>query len=149
MQEHNGVKGVAEDIKATTDEAVSNAKDDMKSVVDIQGANQDGVPVKGRSGKTYYFRPCGLEDIPELLTAIDMVDGALKEHQKDLVKAFAKKDGPAIVGMIKVIQLGLLGQDIGGVEIGKEFSLGVIPKIYSTTLDLNDFLEGMSTLYQS
>jgi hypothetical protein len=119
-------------------------------VDDIQGSSQDGTPIKGRSGKVYYVRPCGLDTIPKLLEQVNIVDKTLTSGE-DINKYLASSDSPLLNAMGKIIAIGM-DIDINDSEklktVMQEFSLGKFPIVYKIVLDLNDFLAGMRTLYQ-
>jgi hypothetical protein len=140
------LKEATETIKEATTEAASNITDGMDNVKDMKGTSQTGVPVTGRSGKVYWVKPCGIESIPLLVAEVKKIDDALKAGNGNPLEMLIANDNAVIKGMAKVIELGV--DDITASEVGKEFTLGTFPTVYKTILDLNDFLEGMRTLYQ-
>lgn len=138
-------KGV-KDVKEVTDAAKKNIKDGMETVDDVKGVFQTGTPIIGLSGKTYYIKPCGFDEIPKLIKHIKIIDGQMGKGDASVLEILADKEGKLLKSMKEVIRMGL--GDISMDIIGKEFSLGKFPFFYKTVLDLNDFLHGMRTLYQ-
>ena len=137
-------------VKEVTEEAISNIKDGMENVADIQGASQDGVQFKGRSGKMYLIRPCGLDVIPKLLEQVKIVDTAIQKGGATTDLLTANKN-EVLMAMGRIVAIGLdvdLEDEVAVKKVMSEFSLGKFPEVYKTVLDLNDFLAEMRTLYQ-
>lgn len=149
----NSVKGSAEagqDVKAATTEAADEAKDVKGKVDEVEGTKQTGIPITASySGATYYMKPCPLSKIPTLVGYIKK----LEEHMAKQIQPteiLTAEDGIVLKHMAEVIKLGIERDNASKTvqQVMDEFTLGDFPKVYKTALDINDFLAGMSNIYQ-
>jgi len=102
------------------------------------------------SGKIYHIAPVSLTQVPKMCDLLNQIvtsaqnlpDGA------DDMQTLTANDGAMINVMAEIIQLGV-AEGISLEKAKDEFSMGDFPKILSLTLDMNDFLAGMRTAFES
>ena len=114
--------------------------EDTKSIEEIKGSSQDGTALVSKlNGKTYYCKPCSLDEIPILIDSMRVVEQSLT----GTAVTFGQPE--VINAMKRIVHLGF--KSIPESEVGSIFSLGDFPNIYKIVLDSNDFLAGMKTIY--
>lgn len=144
-------KSAAEGVKEDTAQAAEVATDVKGKVDEVQGASQQGTPITASySGNIYYMKPCPLSKIPELVGYIKTLEELMNKELAP-TEILTMEDGKVLKQMGEVIKLGIIRDNPSkSVEsVMDEFSLGDFPKVYKTALDINDFLAGMSSIYQT
>lgn len=138
-----------EQVKKATAEATAQM-DDMEQVEEIAGTKGEEITAS-HTGKTFFMRPCSLEEIPKLVKTVKQLEEIFKDAassgktEYDLLMEAKEGEKGLLDIMAEIIEFGLKpdNPDITTDKIKKQFSLGDFPKAYKTALDLNDFLAGM------
>jgi len=144
-----------DDLTDTIKSAMHQVKKEKldSSIDDMLGVKGKGVKITAsRSGKDYWIRPCSLNEVEDVTKLVAIYEETMKQlGEKASPLEFMKyNDYAPLKAMMQLIRIGLPDDcDLTETQIGDEFTLGDFPKVFKVILDLNDFLAGMSTLYQN